>query len=226
MSRRLSVIIPVLNEAAGLAHTLQDLQPLRPHHAELIVVDGGSNDDSARLAAPLADTVITSSRGRAAQMNAGAALSRGEILWFVHADTRIPPAALHRLLALPTTLVWGRFDVQLSGKQPMLRVVETMMNLRSRHTGIATGDQGIFVARRHFEQLGGFPAIPLMEDIALSRLLRRQSWPLCARERLVTASRRWERDGVWRTIGLMWRLRLAYFLGADPAALARRYYGR
>jgi len=226
MSVTLSVIIPVLNEAAGLAATLGDLQPLRPHHGELIVVDGGSDDDSPRLAAPLADRVIDSPRGRALQMNAGAALARGEILWFVHADTRIPPAVLERLLALAPGANWGRFDVRLSGDLPMLRVVETLMNFRSRYTGIATGDQGIFVRRALFESLGGFPVIPLMEDIALSKRLRRHAWPLCPRERLVTASRRWERHGVWRTIGLMWRLRLAYFLGVAPETLARRYYGR
>lgn len=222
---QLSIIIPVLNDAAALVHTLHDLQPLREAGGEIIVVDGGSEDHSPQVAAPLADRVLTSPRGRAVQMNAGAALARGEWLWFVHADSRIPDAVCQRVLRLPSDARWGRFDVRLSGTLPMLRVVETLMNLRSRYTGIATGDQGIFVRRALFQSLGGYPAIPLMEDIALSKLLRRHAWPCCPRERLVTSSRRWEQRGVWRTIALMWRLRLGYFLGADPAHLARRYRG-
>jgi len=161
------------------------------------------------------------------QMNAGAQAARGDILWFLHGDSLPPPdaaAPIRAALAKPNRH-WGRFDVRLSGNRLMLRIVETLMNHRSRLTGIATGDQGLFARRHAFAQVGGYPAIPLMEDIALSRALKRLSRPVCLRRRLLTSSRRWEQRGIWKTIFLMWRLRLAYFLGADPAKLARLYYG-
>jgi rSAM/selenodomain-associated transferase 2 len=223
----ISIIIPVLNEAAALPVCLQSLQPLRQQNCELIVVDGGSIDDSLAIAAPLADRVLTTRRGRAAQMNTGIRVAQGDILWFLHGDSLPPPEAAD---LIRTSLdrpghVWGRFDIRLSGNRPLLRIVETLMNSRSRLTGIATGDQGIFVRRAVFERIGGYPAIPLMEDIALSYTLKRISRPVCLRQRLLTSSRRWEREGIWKTILLMWRLRLAYFFGADPARLARRYYG-
>ncbi|MFO1424456.1 MAG: TIGR04283 family arsenosugar biosynthesis glycosyltransferase [Candidatus Competibacteraceae bacterium] len=223
---RIAIILPVLNEEAQITPCLSLLQPLREQDCELIVVDGGSGDRTVALAEPLADRVIPSPRGRAAQMNAGAGQIHSDILWFLHADSLPPPDAanfIRAALARPNRQ-WGRFDVRLSGRHPLLRVVETLMNARSRLTGIATGDQGIFVRRETFERVGGYPAIALMEDIALSRLLKRQSRPVCLRQRLTTSSRRWERDGIPRTILLMWRLRLAYFLGADPDRLARIYY--
>ncbi|MFZ1642645.1 MAG: TIGR04283 family arsenosugar biosynthesis glycosyltransferase [Candidatus Contendobacter sp.] len=226
MPSRIAIILPVLNEEAHITPCLTLLQPLRRQNCELMVVDGGSNDRTVALAEPLADRVITGPRGRAAQMNAGARQAHGDILWFLHADSRLPPNAVTHIraaLARPDRH-WGRFDVRLSGRHPLLRVVETSMNARSRLTGIATGDQGIFVRRDLFERIGGYPAIALMEDIALSRLLKRQGWPVCLRQRLTTSSRRWERDGILRTILLMWRLRLAYFFGADPDQLARIYY--
>ena len=225
MAATLSIIIPCLNEAAGIVSMLESLRPLRARGAEVIVADGGSSDDTAALAAPLADRVVNAPRGRAAQMNAGATFARAEILLFLHADCVLPPDAEQLIVAglAGGAPQWGRFDVTLDGVHPLLRVVASTMNLRSRLTGIATGDQGIFITRALFARLGGFPALPLMEDIALSRLAKRAGAPLCLCERIVTSARRWERQGVLRTIVLMWQLRLAYFLGADPARLALRY---
>ncbi|MDQ5911333.1 MAG: hypothetical protein QG599_3430 [Pseudomonadota bacterium] len=223
----LSIIVPVLNEETQIVAALTALQPLRGLHCELIVVDGGSRDRTIALAEPLADRVVLSPPGRAAQMNAGARQAHGTIFWFLHADSRLPPEAttlISAALSDPGQL-WGRFDVRLSGRHPLLRVVETLMNVRSRLTGIATGDQGMFVRREVFEAVGGYPPIALMEDIALSRLLKQRRRPVCLSQPLITSSRRWERDGVMRTILLMWRLRLAYFFGADPDRLARIYYG-
>jgi rSAM/selenodomain-associated transferase 2 len=222
----ISIILPVLNEAAHIVACLEALQPLRGQHGELIIVDGGSRDQTVALAEPLADRVIISSKGRAAQMNVGAQHASNAILWFLHADSQPPPAAVNLISAALSDprRHWGRFDVRLSGRQPGLRVVEALMNVRSRLTGIATGDQGIFVRRELFEQIGGYPPIALMEDIALSRSLKRFSRPVCLRQPLITSSRRWERDGIAHTILLMWRLRLAYCLGANPERLARIYY--
>jgi rSAM/selenodomain-associated transferase 2 len=222
---RISIVIPALNEAAQIAATLEPLQPLRMQGHEVLVVDGGSSDDTLEHTRPLCDRVVSASPGRARQMNAGAHAARGDVLWFLHADTRAsPPAidALLRVLAQPQC-AWGRFDVRLSGSHPLLRMAENLMNLRSRWTGIATGDQGIFVRRRLFERLGGFPDIPLMEDIELSRRLKREAAPVCLRERLITSSRRWEEKGVLRTILLMWHLRFAYWRGVSPEHLAPRY---
>ena len=222
----IAIILPVLNEEAQITAHLTPLQAWRGPDCELIIVDGGSADQTVALAKPLVDQVIVAPKGRAAQMNAGAAVTQSEILWFLHADS-LPPA--EAITLIQTALAdpnrhWGRFDVRLSGAHPALRMVEILMNLRSRLTGIATGDQGIFVRRERFEQVGGYPPIALMEDIALSRLLQRRSPPVCLRPRLTTSRRRWERAGVFRTILLMWRLRLAYFLGANPDQLARIYY--
>lgn len=222
---QLSIIIPVLNEAERIAATLAPLQPLRAHGHEIIVVDGGSDDGTLESAQAFCDCRLNAPRGRARQMNAGAAAAQGDVLWFLHADTVASAAAIAALrtaIVQPDTL-WGRFDVQLSGSQPLLRIVEQMMNLRSRWTGIATGDQGIFVRRDVFERLDGFPDIPLMEDIALSRRLKHTAAPVCLRARLVTSSRRWEQQGVVRTILLMWRLRFAYWLGVAPTRLAAHY---
>jgi rSAM/selenodomain-associated transferase 2 len=221
----ISIVVPVLDEAAAIAATLGDLAALREQGAEIIVVDGGSRDATRSLAAPFADRVVDSPRGRALQMNAGARAARGATLLFLHADTRLAPGALDAIASglERTGRAWGRFDVEISAGGAMLRLVAFMMNARSRLTGIATGDQAIFVRRDAFEASGGFPAIPLMEDVALSKILKRRSPPLCLRERAVTSARRWERHGTLRTIVLMWRLRLAYALGADPRRLARRY---
>lgn len=221
----LSVVIPVLNEAASIVEVLHSLSALRSGGHEVIVVDGGSRDETVALAQPLADRVIEAPSGRARQMNAGAAAAKGEIVLFLHADSLLPENADCLIIqSLGTrTLAWGRFDVRLSGGRCMFRIIETMMNWRSRLTGIATGDQGIFITRRLFEESGGFPEIPLMEDVAISRRLKTYARPICLKHRLRTSSRRWEQRGIWRTILLMWRLRLAYALGADPAALAKAY---
>jgi rSAM/selenodomain-associated transferase 2 len=222
---RLSIIIPVLDEARGIADALRTLGPLRESGAEIIVVDGGSRDATVALATPLADRVIAAPRGRALQMNAGAHAATGEVLIFLHADTRLPNDADRLVMEglARTGRSWGRFDVKIASRHPLLPVVAFMMNLRSRLTGIATGDQAIFVRRALFEQIGGYPAIPLMEDVALSSRLKRSGPPLCLAPRAITSGRRWEKHGVMRTIVLMWRLRLAYWLGVEPAALARTY---
>jgi rSAM/selenodomain-associated transferase 2 len=220
----LSIVIPALDEAASIGASLEALKDLRSRGAEVIVCDGGSRDATRAIAAPLADRVIEAPRGRAAQMNAGAAGASGAILLFLHADTLLPPgadAAIARGLA--TGRAWGRFDVSIAGRDPLLAVVALAMNLRSRLTGIATGDQAIFVRREAFERAGGYPAIALMEDIALSKALKRVSRPACLRERVLTSGRRWESRGTLATVLLMWRLRLAYALGADPGGLAERY---
>ena len=226
-SPTISVVVPVLDEAEAIARSLAPLQPLRGRDVEVIVADGGSRDGTRRVALPLCDRVVDAPCGRARQMNAGARSASGRVLLFLHADTRLPPGWDHLVRdALGNgDREWGRFDVRLDGAHPMLRIVERAMNLRSRLSGIATGDQAMFVARGAFRAAGGFPDIPLMEDIALSRTLRARSRPACLDAAVVTSSRRWERNGVVRTIVLMWRLRLQYALGADPEKLARLYRG-
>jgi rSAM/selenodomain-associated transferase 2 len=221
----LSIIVPVLNEEIGIVSALESLADYRWHGHEVIVVDGGSSDRTVELARPLADKVLTAPRGRAAQMNAGASHATSDILLFLHADTRLPPASDCLIIAglRRSGCDWGRFDVMITGRNPTLRVVSVMMNLRSRATGIATGDQAIFVSRKAFADCGGYPDVPLMEDIALSRQLKRTGRPLCLRECVATSGRRWEQRGVARTVLLMWRLRAAYALGAHPQVLARRY---
>jgi len=220
----LSIVMPVLDEAPQIVGRLKLLQALRTDGVELIVVDGGSADGTATLAGALADRVLTSARGRAVQMNAGAAASQAPVLLFLHVDTTLPATALQAVLtAVGAGASWGRSDVRIDGRHPLLRIVERMMNWRSRLTGIATGDQAIFVRREVFENLGGYADLPLMEDIALSSALRRLAPPACLGETVVTSARRWERHGVLRTMLLMWWLRAAYFLGADPARLAMRY---
>jgi rSAM/selenodomain-associated transferase 2 len=218
---RLSIIVPMLDEASGITATLRTLSPLV---AEVIAVDGGSSDGTLAAAAPHADRAIVAPRGRARQMNAGAALASGEVLLFLHADTGLPPGGDQLVLAaIDAGAEWGRFDVRIAGASPLFPLIAALMNLRSRLTGIATGDQAIFVHRDAFAVVGGFPDQPLMEDIALSARLRRIGRPACLRARVTTSGRRWETRGVWRTIFLMWSLRLRYFLGATPEQLARAY---
>jgi rSAM/selenodomain-associated transferase 2 len=219
----LSIIIPTLNEADGIAATLNALAPFRARGAEVIVADGGSSDRTVELARALADRVIAAPRGRGAQMNAGAALAKSDGLLFLHADTTLPPDADRLILQGLRDRAWGRFDVWIAGRHPLLVVVAKLINWRSRLTGIATGDQAMFATRRAFDQAGGFPDIPLMEDVALSKRLKRIGRPLCLSARVVTSGRRWDERGVLRTMLLMWRLRLCYVLGDEPAALARRY---
>lgn len=221
----LSIIVPVLNEAAALPGLVEALAPLARQGCEVIIVDGASSDDSAGIARRARFRVIQSGRGRARQMNAGAERATGETLLFLHADTRLPDdaAALVVSALAQGTACWGRFDVRIAGRPVMLRVVAALMNLRSAMTGIATGDQALFVKRTAFDAVGGFPDQPLMEDIALSERLRELSRPARIRRKLTTSGRRWEQRGVWRTIILMWRLRWEYWCGVSPEQLAQRY---
>lgn len=224
MRPALCIVMPVLDEASTLALRLRALDGLRRRGARVVVVDGGSQDDTMAIARERADLALLAPRGRASQMNAGAAACPADVLLFLHADTALPENA--DLLVRRATLglfAWGRFDVRIASPRRLLALVGTLMNLRSRLSGIATGDQALFVRHDLFQRVGGFPDLPLMEDIAICRLLRQHGRPACLRERVVTAARRWERHGVWRTIFLMWRLRAAYFLGADPRELAILY---
>jgi rSAM/selenodomain-associated transferase 2 len=220
---QLSIVIPVLNEAAAIEAMLLRLAALRQAGAQLVVVDGGSEDDTAALAAPHADIVLSSARGRALQMHAGALAASGDALLFLHADTVLPPHAGELIGQALRDHAWGRFDVALDGRRPAYRLIAAMMNLRSRLTSITTGDQAMFMRRDFYFAAGGYPPLALMEDIAFCKRARRLARPACLRERVLTSARRWEKHGVWRTVLLMWRLRLAYFLGADPEALALRY---
>ncbi len=221
---KLSIVMPVLDEAAGIEAALAALAPYRRRGVEVIVVDGGSRDGTPNLARLLADRVLTAPRGRAAQMNAGAGEAHGNILLFLHADTRLPNDA-DRLVTdglSRSGRAWGRFDVHIDGGG-LLGLVSTMMNWRSRITGVATGDQAMFVTRAAFDAVGRFPEIALMEDVALSARLKRIGKPSALRARVTTSGRRWRKHGTLRTMFLMWRLRLRFFFGADPAKLARAY---
>ena len=221
---KLSIIVPVLNEAPGLPSLLVHLAPLAAQGAELVFVDGGSSDASAALVEQAGCRLVRAQKGRARQQNAGAAAACGDVFLFLHADTRLPVEVLALLTRhLTATCQWGRFDVQIAGRPAMLKVVARMMNWRSRLTGIATGDQAMFLRRSAFDAVGGFPDQPLMEDIELSCRLRRLSPPACIAERVLTSGRRWEERGVWPTIFLMWRLRWAYWRGVSASRLAEAY---
>ena len=220
---KLSIIVPVLNEADRLHDGLAALQPLRVRGAELLVVDGGSTDGTREIAQPWVDRVLQAPRGRAAQMNAGVRASGGDVLLFLHADTTLPEGADTLVAQALVNGDWGRFDVRIQGRHPALRWIGVLMNLRSRLSGMATGDQALFVRRRVFESVGGYAALPLMEDLDLCRRLKRHGAPVCLNAQVVTSGRRWEQHGVMRTIVLMWRIRCAYWLGAAPAQLARLY---
>jgi rSAM/selenodomain-associated transferase 2 len=222
---KLSIIIPTLNEAEGMPQLLADLYPLCGDDTEIVIADGGSHDGTPALARRAGLPCVEAPRGRARQMNAGTALASGELLLFLHADTRLPPgarAAMHA--AIQSGAQWGRFDVRIAGEPFMLKIIGRMINLRSRLSGIATGDQAIFITRTCFNAIGGFPDQPLMEDIELSaRLLRAGCRPACLRQHVLTSGRRWESRGVWRTILLMWQLRWAYWRGVPASQLAARY---
>ncbi|WP_372971311.1 TIGR04283 family arsenosugar biosynthesis glycosyltransferase [Marinobacter sp.] len=223
-SLSLSVIVPVWREAATIQSFLQSLQPVRTAGHEVIVVDVGSDDGTADLARPWCDLVLVGAKGRALQMNAGADAARGNVLLFLHADTRLPETAIDHLESFfSTSEQWGRFDVRLSGRRTIFRVVAWFMNRRSRLTGIATGDQAMFVRTSAFRALQGFAPIPLMEDVELSKRLCSVSKPYCIGSPVTTDSRRWEQGGAWRTIFLMWRLRWRYWRGESPESLAAAY---
>ena len=219
----LAIVVPMVDEAATLPALLAHLAGWRARGCEVVLVDGGSRDDSVAMARAAGLRVVVAERGRARQMNAGAQACGGALLLFLHADTRLPEAADAMVRAALAVQAWGRFDVRIDGRPLMLRVVAALMNLRSRLSGIATGDQAIFVRREVFEAAGGFPDQPLMEDIELSRRLLRVSRPACLRARVRTSGRRWEQRGVWRTIALMWRLRWAYWRGVPAERLAEAY---
>ncbi|MDI9245145.1 TIGR04283 family arsenosugar biosynthesis glycosyltransferase [Marinobacter sp. CHS3-4] len=220
----LSIIMPVWREAQTIESTLSGLQSLRQAGHELLVVDGGSDDDTVQLARPLCDRVIGSAPGRAVQMNAGAAVATGNVLVFLHADTLLPENALNHLADFQRSdAAWGRFDVRLSGRRPLFRVISWFINRRSWLSGIATGDQAMFVRRSVFERLGGFAAIPLMEDVELSARLKRESRPFCISDPVTTDSRRWQKNGAWRTVFLMWRIRWRFWRGDSPESLAKLY---
>ncbi len=220
-----SVIVPTLNEEGALAATLKRAR--QPGVHEIIVADGGSTDATRAIAVPLADLVLAAPRGRAAQMNAGAARATGDVLLFLHADTWLPDgfAEAVTVACAQNGVVGGRFDVELSPSSFLLWLTGALINRRSRLTRIATGDQAIFVRREVFDRLGGYPEIPLMEDIELTRRMKRAGRVACLRDRVTTSARRWQQHGVVRTILLMWTLRALYFFGASPARLHRIYYG-
>jgi rSAM/selenodomain-associated transferase 2 len=220
-----SVIIPVLNESRRIEEFLASLRKQTSNfETEIIVVDGGSDDDTLQRARAHCDHATQSPRGRARQQNVGANIAMGDTLVFLHADTTLPADAFSLIAnALNPRCAWGRFDVTLDSRDARLRLVATMMNLRSRSTGIATGDQCIFVRRRTFIAIGGFPDQALMEDIEISKRLKRVSSPACLRAKVCTSARRWEKHGIFRTIALMWWLRFAYWLGVSPATLAQWY---
>ncbi|MEO8137752.1 MAG: TIGR04283 family arsenosugar biosynthesis glycosyltransferase [Betaproteobacteria bacterium] len=222
---RIAVILPTLNEAGGIVGALQALQPLRALGVRIIVSDGGSADATTGLAGPLCDGIVTGPAGRARQMNAGAAAAASDAYVFLHADTILPQRAIDAVSAALSDgrHEWGRFDVDIAGRSRWLPVIAALMNVRSRLSGIATGDQAIFVSRAAFAACGGFPDWPLMEDIGLCRALKRMSPPATLRLKVTTAGRRWDAHGPVRTMVLMWWLRLRFFLGADPVVLARRY---
>jgi len=219
-----TIVIPILNEETKIQACLMQLQGFRGKGIEVIVVDGGSVDKTTQLVEGLCDQFVSAVPCRAVQMNAGARQARGEIILFLHVDTQLPEDFLEIINSIEKdNHCWGRFDVKLSGKHYVFRVIEWMMNLRSRLTGIATGDQVIFMTQKIYRTVGGFPEIALMEDIAMSRKLRKIHSPLCLRQRVTTSSRRWEKHGIASTIIKMWWLRFSYFMGIDPARLAKQY---
>ena len=221
---RIGIVIPALNEGQSLPLLLADLAPLGAS-VEIIVSDGGSTDDTARIAEACGARVVHSLRGRALQLRAGAALCSAPVLVFLHADSRLPAETLRRLTALRPADGWGFFRPQLAGRSRCLPLVSWCMAWRSRLSGIATGDQGLYLSRALHDRIGGFPEQPLMEDIEICARLRRVAAPQALAERVVSSGRRWDRDGAVRTILLMWWLRLRYRFGADPAVLHRAYYG-
>lgn len=226
MRQPISIIVPALNEGTVLEPTLGSLLPLRQRGHEVIVVDGGSRDNTLTIARRHADRVAMSGAGRALQMNAGAEYAQHEILLFLHADTQMPPDAdqlIHAALA-PQAARWGRFDLRLDHPHPVYRVIEHSINWRSHLSGVATGDQAIFVERKYFERVGCYDRLPLMEDVTLSKKLLHFARPARITTPVLSSARRWEQGGVVRTVLLMWRLRTAFFFGADPFRLAEQYY--
>lgn len=224
-----AIVIPVLNEAEQLRILLPQLQHLKAEWL-LVVVDGGSRDETATIANKHAHYCLSSTKGRAPQQNAGARhlrplLDASALLVFLHADTRLPEhfsQAMHSFQE--SSSGWGRFDLRLSGSQPCFRVIERLINWRSRLTGIATGDQALFFKLDFFFHLQGFPQQPLMEDIEICLRAKKQSRPFYSSAKVTTSSRKWEREGILRTIVLMWCCRAAYFFGVSAERIHDWYY--
>lgn len=219
----ISIIIPALNEESAIQTLLKQLQVHRQQGHEVIVVDGGSSDNTVSISELLSDKVFTSKMGRAMQMNSGALEAKHDVFWFLHADTLIPENAIENIQQALAILEWGRFNVKLSGSNVLFRLIERMINFRSCLSSIATGDQGVFVKRKTFELVNGYSNISLMEDVDLSKKLKKISKPVCLKDSLITSSRRWERDGILLTVLLMWRLRFLYWLGVSADKLAAQY---
>ena len=233
MWQKISIIIPVLNEARNIQVFLQKLQPLRKQGHEIVLVDGRSQDNTCALARPYIDRMMTCDKGRAKQMRLGAKMATGQVFLFLHADTVLPQQAeqmilmaLHSVQPSNQSIIsfWGRFNVHLSGEHWLFRIIEQMMNWRSCLTGIATGDQAIFVSKVLYKDVGGIPAIELMEDIEFSQRLKKFSQPICLKSSVITSSRRWEKNGIVKTVLLMWSIRLQYFFGVKPELLVKKYY--
>ncbi len=224
MNCKLSIIVPVFNEASQIEQCLNKLQILRKSGHEVIVVDGGSSDNTDLLASPLCDQLIQSQKSRSIQMNVGAKKASGDVLLFLHADTSLPSTVVELFSEInKSENFWGRFDVSLSGHHLLFRIIEQCMNIRSRLTGIATGDQVLFVSKKMFNEINGFPEIALMEDIAISRILLKRSKPICFKDKVLSSSRRWEHNGIIKTILKMWLLRLLYYFHFDTNSLAKLY---
>lgn len=225
MWQKISIIIPVLNEAENIQSFLQALQPLREQGHEVVLVDGQSEDETCTLARPLVDRMFSAQPGRARQQMLGAKMATGQVFLFLHADTKLPEQAEQKiLLTLAEGYYWGRFTVRLSGSHWLFRIIETMMNWRSCLTGICTGDQSIFVSKMLYNDSGGMPLIELMEDIEFSKRLLKFCKPACLKSIVITSSKRWEKNGILKTIFFMWSLRLQYFFGVKPEVLVKKYY--
>jgi len=234
-SLNLSIIVPLLNEADNLPELMAHIVRLDPVPQQVILVDGGSVDGSVAIAKEMLKStetaqsiidwhIIDSTVGRAQQMNAGAVLATGDVLLFLHADTELPADAIDNVQQAIAQYDWGRFDVRLDSREPLLSIVGLMINQRSRLMSIATGDQAIFVKRSVFDDLGGYPDQPLMEDIELCKRLKKIARPACLKSKVITSARRWQQHGTWRTIFLMWQLRFDYWRGVSPDILKQRYY--
>lgn len=220
----LSIIIPVYNEQEIILEKLKRLININSQNVQIIVSDGGSSDYTVSLAKSCVKTVLTSKKGRSCQMNAGADVATGDFLLFLHIDSILPDHYFESLGNINIeTYSWGRFDIQFTNNNILFSIIAFMMNIRSRFTGVATGDQAIFMTRQAYDRAGGFPEIELMEDVAMCKKLREFTRPICLREKVVTSSRRWEEKGIFKTIALMWILRLAYFLRIKPAILGKLY---